>query len=97
VFRAQGLGRNADHRRGQPKRCATTPTRAPPRTSHAVFTRKRKRSAAATMAVPTVTASTRAARAKCQVTAAIKPREATLSPSRNPAAQREARSFGMIR
>ena len=66
----------------------------PPSTSHAELTLNRKSSTRATSASTAVVRSTIAARPSCHVTAPIRARAATFTPSRNAPARREARIFG---
>src|SRR2546422_11709061 len=66
------------------------PSTAAPRINHTELTLYRTSKTALTTASPTVTASTRAARPNCQVTASISASAATLTPSRNAPGEQRA-------
>src|SRR3989304_4734988 len=68
---------------------------APPKMSQVELTLNRKRRMMLTSEIPIVSGSTREDHPNCHVTAAIKPREAILTPSRREAAHGELRSLGM--
>src|SRR5581483_105185 len=71
------------------------PTTAPPKISQVELIRKRISSPRETSVMRTARGSAHEARPNSQVTAAIKPREATLTPSSRPPSQAERRIRGM--
>ena len=71
------------------------PTSAAPATSHVELTLKRTSSTSAARAMAIVSGSTNDALPNCQVTAAIRPSEATLTPSSSAPTHGERRMRGM--
>src|SRR3989454_7673667 len=76
------------------QRRVSTPSAAPPSTSHVEFTRNRISTNPLMSASATVETSTSAARPSCKVTTAMRASDATLTPSRNAPATGERRSRG---
>src|SRR3989338_7414919 len=82
-------------RRNHCNQSLNNPTRTPPAISHVELSLNLAKRISEAIATTIVSGSTKEARANCQVTAAIKPNEAAVTPSSNPPAQGDARKRGI--